>query len=179
MKGRHQGACSPGEDAKLAADYGLRRRNWSPTMAPASEDSGRSPIDALPEIVGSRQTAASRSWWNIRVSAEGTDICKALLHGRDRSRCRDGLQFGGLGAFGQVGRRAPGAGNCLRAEADGHHAARSARPTGQASLPPAMVRKKREGPGDGHGVGSFGWIGQHTIRARAACKTLPNPVPAR
>jgi isopentenyl diphosphate isomerase/L-lactate dehydrogenase-like FMN-dependent dehydrogenase len=87
------------EDAVLAADNGIDAIIVSNHGA-RSEDSGRSTIDALPEIV-----AAVNGRMPILIDSgfrRGTDICKALCLGAT------GVAVGrpylwGLGAFGQGG----------------------------------------------------------------------------
>jgi 4-hydroxymandelate oxidase len=87
------------EDAKLAADYGYDAIIVSNHGARA-DDSGRSTIDALPEIV-----EAVNGRTPILIDSgfrRGTDICKALCMGAT------GVAVGrpylwGLGAFGQGG----------------------------------------------------------------------------
>jgi 4-hydroxymandelate oxidase len=87
------------EDAKLAADYGYDAIVVSNHGARA-DDSGRSTIDALPEIV-----EAVNGRMPILIDSgfrRGTDICKALCMGAT------GVAVGrpylwGLGAFGQAG----------------------------------------------------------------------------
>jgi isopentenyl diphosphate isomerase/L-lactate dehydrogenase-like FMN-dependent dehydrogenase len=87
------------EDAVLAADNGIDAIIVSNHGA-RSEDSGRSTIDALPEIV-----AAVNGRMPILIDSgfrRGTDICKALCLGAT------GVAVGrpylwGLGAFGQSG----------------------------------------------------------------------------
>jgi 4-hydroxymandelate oxidase len=87
------------EDAKLAADYGYDGVIVSNHGA-RSEDSGRSTIDALPEII-----EAVNGRIPVLVDSgfrRGSDICKALCMGATA------VGFGrpyiwGLGAFGQAG----------------------------------------------------------------------------
>jgi len=87
------------EDAKLAADYGYDAIIVSNHGA-RSEDSGRSTIDALPEII-----EAVNGRIPVLVDSgfrRGTDIVKALCMGAK------GVAVGrpylwGLGAFGQPG----------------------------------------------------------------------------
>ena len=87
------------EDAKLAADYGYDAIIVSNHGA-RSEDSGRSTIDALPEIV-----EAVNGRMPILIDSgfrRGTDICKALCMGAT------GVAVGrpylwALGAFGEPG----------------------------------------------------------------------------
>jgi isopentenyl diphosphate isomerase/L-lactate dehydrogenase-like FMN-dependent dehydrogenase len=87
------------EDAKLAADYGYDAVIVSNHGA-RSEDSGRSTIDALPEII-----EAVNGRIPILVDSgfrRGTDICKAL--GMGATAVGVGRPYiWGLGAFGQPG----------------------------------------------------------------------------
>jgi len=87
------------EDAKLAADYGYDAVIVSNHGA-RSEDSGRSTIDALPEIV-----EAVNGRIPILVDSgfrRGTDICKALCMGATAVGVGRPYIWG-LGAFGQAG----------------------------------------------------------------------------
>jgi 4-hydroxymandelate oxidase len=87
------------EDAKLAADYGYDAVIVSNHGA-RSEDSGRSAIDALPEIV-----EAVNGRIPILVDSgfrRGTDICKALCMGATAVGVGRPYIWG-LGAFGQPG----------------------------------------------------------------------------
>jgi 4-hydroxymandelate oxidase len=87
------------EDAKLAADYGYDGVIVSNHGA-RSEDSGRSTIDALPEIV-----EAVNGRIPILVDSgfrRGTDICKALCMGATAVGVGRPYIWG-LGAFGQAG----------------------------------------------------------------------------
>jgi isopentenyl diphosphate isomerase/L-lactate dehydrogenase-like FMN-dependent dehydrogenase len=87
------------EDAKLAADYGYDAVIVSNHGA-RSEDSGRSTIDALPEIV-----EAVNGRIPILVDSgfrRGTDICKALCMGATAVGVGRPYIWG-LGAFGQPG----------------------------------------------------------------------------
>jgi len=87
------------EDAKLAADAGIDAVIVSNHGARA-EDSGRSTIDALPEIieaVGGRMPVLIDSGFR-----RGTDIAKALCMGA-RGVCIGRPYIWGLGAFGQSG----------------------------------------------------------------------------
>lgn len=87
------------EDAKLAADYGYDAVIVSNHGA-RSEDSGRSTIDALPEIV-----EAVNGRIPILVDSgfrRGTDICKALCMGATAVGVGRPYIWG-LGAFGQTG----------------------------------------------------------------------------
>ncbi|TMJ04938.1 MAG: alpha-hydroxy-acid oxidizing protein [Alphaproteobacteria bacterium] len=87
------------EDAVLAADAGIDAIIVSNHGA-RSEDSGRSTIDALPEIV-----EAVRGRMPILVDSgfrRGTDIVKALCLGA-RAVCVGRPYIWGLGAFGQPG----------------------------------------------------------------------------
>src|ERR1700726_1121543 len=87
------------EDAKLAADYGYDAVLVSNHGA-RSEDSGRSTIDALPEIVD-----AVNGRIPILVDSgfrRGTDICKALCMGATAVGVGRPYIWG-LGAFGQPG----------------------------------------------------------------------------
>jgi 4-hydroxymandelate oxidase len=87
------------EDAKLAADYGYDAVLVSNHGA-RSEDSGRSSIDALPEIV-----EAVNGRIPILVDSgfrRGTDICKALCMGATAVGVGRPYIWG-LGAFGQPG----------------------------------------------------------------------------
>ena len=87
------------EDAKLAADAGIDAIIVSNHGA-RSEDSGRSTIDALPEIieaVGGRMTVLVDSGFR-----RGTDIAKALCMGA-QGVCIGRPYIWGLGAFGQPG----------------------------------------------------------------------------
>jgi 4-hydroxymandelate oxidase len=87
------------EDAVLAADAGIDAIIVSNHGA-RSEDSGRSTIDALPEIV-----EAVRGRMPIMVDSgfrRGTDIAKALCMGA-QGVCIGRPYIWGLGAFGQAG----------------------------------------------------------------------------
>jgi 4-hydroxymandelate oxidase len=87
------------EDAKLAADYGYDGVIVSNHGA-RSEDSGRSTIDTLPEIV-----EAVNGRIPILVDSgfrRGTDICKALCMGATAVGVGRPYIWG-LGAFGQAG----------------------------------------------------------------------------
>src|SRR6266571_1655417 len=87
------------EDAKLAADAGIDAIIVSNHGA-RSEDSGRSTIDALPEIieaVGGRMPVLIDSGFR-----RGTDIAKALCMGA-QGVCIGRPYIWGLGAFGQPG----------------------------------------------------------------------------
>jgi len=87
------------EDAKLAADYGYDAVIVSNHGA-RSEDSGRSTIDALPEII-----EAVNGRIPILVDSgfrRGTDICKALCMGATAVGVGRPYIWG-LGAFGQGG----------------------------------------------------------------------------
>jgi isopentenyl diphosphate isomerase/L-lactate dehydrogenase-like FMN-dependent dehydrogenase len=87
------------EDAKLAADAGIDAIIVSNHGA-RSEDSGRSTIDALPEILeaaGARMPVLVDSGFR-----RGTDIAKALAMGA-RGVCVGRPYIWGLGAFGQPG----------------------------------------------------------------------------
>ena len=87
------------EDATLAADAGIDAIIVSNHGA-RSEDSGRSTIDALPEIV-----EAVRGRMPILVDSgfrRGTDIVKALCLGAN-AVCIGRPYVWGLGAFGQAG----------------------------------------------------------------------------
>ena len=87
------------EDAKLAADYGYDAVIVSNHGA-RSEDSGRSTIDALPEII-----EAVNGRIPILVDSgfrRGTDICKALCMGATAVGVGRPYIWG-LGAFGQPG----------------------------------------------------------------------------
>jgi 4-hydroxymandelate oxidase len=87
------------EDAKVAADYGYDAVIVSNHGA-RSEDSGRSTIDALPEIV-----EAVNGRIPILVDSgfrRGTDICKALCMGATAVGVGRPYIWG-LGAFGQAG----------------------------------------------------------------------------
>ena len=87
------------EDAKLAADAGIDAIVVSNHGA-RSEDSGRSTIDALPEIVeavGGRMPVLVDSGFR-----RGTDIAKALCMGA-KGVCIGRPYIWGLGAFGQPG----------------------------------------------------------------------------
>jgi isopentenyl diphosphate isomerase/L-lactate dehydrogenase-like FMN-dependent dehydrogenase len=87
------------EDAALAADNGIDGIIVSNHGA-RSEDSGRSTIDALPEIV-----EAVRGRMPILVDSgfrRGTDIVKALAMGA-QGVCVGRPYIWGLGAFGQPG----------------------------------------------------------------------------
>jgi isopentenyl diphosphate isomerase/L-lactate dehydrogenase-like FMN-dependent dehydrogenase len=87
------------EDAVLAADAGIDAIIVSNHGA-RSEDSGRSTIDALPEIV-----EAVRGRIPILVDSgfrRGTDIVKALCLGAS-AVCVGRPYIWGLGAFGQPG----------------------------------------------------------------------------
>ena len=80
------------EDAKLAADDGHRRASSSPTTAAAREDSGRSTIEALPEII-----EAVKGRMPVLVDSgfrRGTDIVKALCMGATARRRRPALSVG-------------------------------------------------------------------------------------
>src|SRR5205809_6494529 len=87
------------EDASLAADAGIDAIIVSNHGA-RSEDSGRSTIDALPEIV-----EAVRGRMPVLVDSgfrRGTDIVKALCLGAT-AVCVGRPYIWGLGAFGQAG----------------------------------------------------------------------------
>src|SRR6202007_3350481 len=87
------------EDAKLAADYGYDAIIVSNHGARA-DDSGRSTIDALPEIV-----EAVNGRMPILIDSgfrRGTDILKALCLGAS-AVCIGRPYVWGLGAFGQAG----------------------------------------------------------------------------
>jgi isopentenyl diphosphate isomerase/L-lactate dehydrogenase-like FMN-dependent dehydrogenase len=87
------------EDAKLAADAGIDAIIVS-NHGGRSEDSGRSTIDALPEIadaVGGRMPILIDSGFR-----RGTDIVKALCLGAS-AVCVGRPYIWGLGAFGQAG----------------------------------------------------------------------------
>jgi len=87
------------EDAKLAADAGIDAIIVSNHGA-RSEDSGRSTIDALPEII-----EAVRGRMPVLVDSgfrRGTDIVKALAMGA-QGVCVGRPYIWGLGAFGQPG----------------------------------------------------------------------------
>jgi 4-hydroxymandelate oxidase len=87
------------EDAKLAADYGYDAVIVS-NHGSRSEDSGRSTIDALPEII-----EAVNGRIPILVDSgfrRGTDICKALCMGATAVGVGRPYIWG-LGAFGQGG----------------------------------------------------------------------------
>jgi 4-hydroxymandelate oxidase len=87
------------EDARLAADAGIDAIIVSNHGA-RSEDSGRSSIDALPEIV-----EAVRGRMPILIDSgfrRGTDIVKALALGA-QGVCIGRPYIWGLGAFGQPG----------------------------------------------------------------------------
>jgi 4-hydroxymandelate oxidase len=87
------------EDAKLAADYGYDAIIVSNHGA-RSEDSGRSTIDALPEIV-----EAVNGRMPILIDSgfrRGTDVCKALCMGATAVAVGRPYLWG-LGAFGQPG----------------------------------------------------------------------------
>jgi len=87
------------EDAKLAADTGIDAIIVSNHGA-RSEDSGRSTIDALPEIVeavGGKMPILIDSGFR-----RGTDIAKALCMGA-QGVCIGRPYIWGLGAFGQPG----------------------------------------------------------------------------
>jgi isopentenyl diphosphate isomerase/L-lactate dehydrogenase-like FMN-dependent dehydrogenase len=87
------------EDAKLAADYGYDAVIVSNHGA-RSEDSGRSTIDALPEII-----EAVNGRIPVLVDSgfrRGTDICKALCMGATAVGVGRPYIWG-LGAFGQPG----------------------------------------------------------------------------
>ena len=87
------------EDAKLAADTGIDAIIVS-NHGGRSEDSGRSTIDALPEIaesVGGRMPILINSGFR-----RGTDIVKALCMGAS-AVCIGRPYIWGLGAFGQAG----------------------------------------------------------------------------
>jgi isopentenyl diphosphate isomerase/L-lactate dehydrogenase-like FMN-dependent dehydrogenase len=87
------------EDAKLAADYGYDAIIVSNHGA-RSEDSGRSTIDALPEIVD-----AVNGRMPILIDSgfrRGTDVCKALCLGATAVAVGRPYLWG-LGAFGQPG----------------------------------------------------------------------------
>src|SRR5437762_252610 len=87
------------EDATLAVENGMDGIIVSNHGA-RSEDSGRSTIDALPEIV-----AAVGGKMPVLVDSgfrRGTDICKALAMGA-QAVCIGRPYIWGLGAFGQAG----------------------------------------------------------------------------
>jgi isopentenyl diphosphate isomerase/L-lactate dehydrogenase-like FMN-dependent dehydrogenase len=87
------------EDARLAADAGIDAIIVS-NHGGRSEDSGRSTIDALPEIaeaVGGRMQILIDSGFR-----RGTDIVKALCMGAS-AVCIGRPYIWGLGAFGQAG----------------------------------------------------------------------------
>src|SRR3954467_10785346 len=87
------------EDATLAVENGMDGIIVSNHGA-RSEDSGRSTIDALPEIV-----AAGKGRMPVLVDSgfrRGTDICKALALGAN-AVCVGRPYIWGLGAFGQPG----------------------------------------------------------------------------
>ena len=87
------------EDARLAVQHGMDGIIVSNHGA-RSEDSGRSSIDALPEIldaVGGRMPVLVDSGFR-----RGTDICKALALGA-QAVCIGRPYIWGLGAFGQPG----------------------------------------------------------------------------
>ena len=87
------------EDAKLAADAGIDAIIVS-NHGGRSEDSGRSTIDALPEIIeaaGGRIPVLIDSGFR-----RGTDIVKALAMGA-QGACVGRPYIWGLGAFGQPG----------------------------------------------------------------------------
>ncbi len=87
------------EDARLAADAGVDAIIVS-NHGGRGEDSGRSPIDALPEIVeavGGRMPILVDSGFR-----RGTDIVKALCLGAS-AVCVGRPYIWGLGAFGQPG----------------------------------------------------------------------------
>jgi isopentenyl diphosphate isomerase/L-lactate dehydrogenase-like FMN-dependent dehydrogenase len=87
------------EDAKLAVERGMDGIIVSNHGA-RSEDSGRSTIDALPEIlaaVGGKMPVLVDSGFR-----RGTDICKALAMGAT-AVCVGRPYIWGLGAFGQPG----------------------------------------------------------------------------
>jgi 4-hydroxymandelate oxidase len=87
------------EDAKLAADYGYDAIIVSNHGA-RSEDSGRSTIDSLPEIVD-----AVNGRMPILIDSgfrRGTDVCKALCMGATAVAIGRPYLWG-LGAFGQPG----------------------------------------------------------------------------
>jgi isopentenyl diphosphate isomerase/L-lactate dehydrogenase-like FMN-dependent dehydrogenase len=87
------------EDAVLAADAGMDAIIVS-NHGGRSEDSGRSTIDALPEIV-----EAVRGRMPILIDSgfrRGTDIVKALALGAN-AVCIGRPYIWGLGAFGQPG----------------------------------------------------------------------------
>ena len=87
------------EDAKLAADFGLDGIIVS-NHGGRGEDSGRSTIDALPEMleaVGGRIPVLVDSGFR-----RGTDIVKALAMGA-QGVCIGRPYLWGLGAFGQAG----------------------------------------------------------------------------
>jgi 4-hydroxymandelate oxidase len=87
------------EDAKLAADYGYDGVIVSNHGA-RSEDSGRSTIDALPEII-----EAVNGRIPVLVDSgfrRGTDVCKALCMGATAVGIGRPYIWG-LGAFGQAG----------------------------------------------------------------------------
>ncbi len=87
------------EDAKIAADMGIDAVIVSNHGA-RSEDSGRSTIDALPEIldaVGGRMPILVDSGFR-----RGTDIAMALAMGA-KAVCIGRPYIWGLGAFGQAG----------------------------------------------------------------------------
>jgi isopentenyl diphosphate isomerase/L-lactate dehydrogenase-like FMN-dependent dehydrogenase len=87
------------EDAALAVENGMDGIIVSNHGA-RSEDSGRSTIDALPEIL-----AAVKGRMPVLVDSgfrRGTDICKALALGAN-AVCVGRPYIWGLGAFGQPG----------------------------------------------------------------------------
>ncbi len=87
------------EDAALAADNGMDGIIVSNHGA-RREDSGRSTIDALPEIVD-----AVKGRIPVLIDSgfrRGTDICKALAMGAS-GVCVGRPYIWGLGAFGQPG----------------------------------------------------------------------------
>ena len=86
------------EDAKLAADNGIDAIIVS-NHGGRGEDSGRSTIDALPEII------AAAGGMPVLVDSgfrRGTDIVKALAIGAN-GVCIGRPYLWGLGAFGQAG----------------------------------------------------------------------------
>ena len=121
------------EDAELAVDAGIDAIIVSNHGA-RSEDSGRSTIDALPEIV-----EAVRGRMPILIDSgfrRGTDIVKALAHGRDRGVHRPALYLGP--------RRVRPARRRARARAAAHRALRhhaAGRRADVRHLVPAMVRR--------------------------------------
>ena len=87
------------EDAALAVQNGMDGIIVS-NHGGRSEDSGRSTIDALPEILG-----AVKGRMPVLVDSgfrRGTDICKALAMGAN-AVCVGRPYIWGLGAFGQPG----------------------------------------------------------------------------